>query len=464
MSTRIRFLILSIVVAAFAAGAFWVWQSRTQPVTVTEAAFIRQEVVGRGDIVTTVSATGFLAAETQASLFFAATTRSAVTDVPVDIGQAVKKGDVLARFDTADMSLAVEQAVEAVTAAQVSLQQLQDPPRPEDLAVASANVKLAQSRVYLASEGVPTETVQLAYLNLLAARNAMDLTHQEMDQLVAENKYAQKQTLQAQADQQVEDTKIANQRYQDTLRPPSGGRITSAQAGVDQANAALDKLQNAAREQDIQIARLQIDQAQAALNLAQNNLADAELVAPFDGVVGAVNVKVGEPPPATLPAVVLVDNSRYHIDISVDEADVAHVQPGQVVSVTLNALPDVQLSSTVDTVAPTSTVNQGVVSYQVRLTLLPSTAPVRAGMTATGLVVVNEARNVVLAPNWAIRRDPATGQAFASILKNGHVTEVPVVVGLTNNTYTEIKSGLSVGDIVAVNTTQPASPTQGSGQ
>jgi HlyD family secretion protein len=463
MSTRIRYLILSLAAAAVAAGGYLYWQSRTQPVAVTEAASIRQEVVGRGDVVSTVSASGFLAAETQANLFFTAATRSPVTAVNVDFGQTVKKGDVLATFDTADLQLAVDQAEEAMTAAQVTLQQFQAPPRPEDLAVANANIKLAQSRVYLASEGVPTETVQLAYLNLLMARNAMDLTHQQMDQLVAQHKYGDKNAMQPLADQQVEDTKVANQRYQDLLRPPSAGRITSAQAGVDQANALLDKLNNAVRDQDIQVARLQIDQAQAALNLAKHNLANAQLVAPFDGVVGALNLKVGEPPPATVPAVVLIDNSRFHLDLAVGEADVAHIQPGQVVSVTLDALPDLELASTVDRIAPTSTVNQGVVSYLVRLLVAATTAPVRAGMTSTGVVIVAEARDVVLAPNWAIRRDAATGQAFAGVLKNGQVTEVPVVLGLANDTYSEIKSGLSAGDIVAVDTAHPQSNSQGSG-
>lgn len=399
MNTRIRLIIFGVVVAVIAAGGYLYWQWHSVQVTVAEAASIRQEVVGRGDIASTVSATGFLAPETQANLFFAATTRSPVVEVKVDFGQAVKKGDVLARVDTADLELAVEQAEESLTLAQAGLMQLTAPPRSEDLAAAQSAVKLAQSRVYLAAEGTPTTTVQLAYLNLLMARNTMDATHQKMDQLVAQKKYGDKNAMQAQADQQVEDAKVADQRYQEAQKAPPSGRIVSAQAGVDQAKAALDKLQNGARAEDIKVAQLQIDQAQTALDLAKNNLADAELVAPFDGVVGAVNVKVGEPAPANLPAVVLVDDSRYHLDIAVDEVDVARIKPGQVVSVTLDALPDLQLSSTVDNIAPTSTVNQGVVSYLVRLLLAPTTAPVRAGMTATGEIVVDQVKGSVLAPN-----------------------------------------------------------------
>jgi HlyD family secretion protein len=90
----------------------------------------------------------------------------------------------------------------------------------------------------------------------------------------------------------------------------------------------------------------------------------------------------------------------------------------------------------------------------VRLALVESDAPLRGGMTATGAIVVAEARNVVLIPNWAIRRDRQTGEAFVGFLRNGVIEEVSVTLGLRDEAFSEIVSGVNVGDVIAVDTTR----------
>jgi len=89
---------------------------------------------------------------------------------------------------------------------------------------------------------------------------------------------------------------------------------------------------------------------------------------------------------------------------------------------------------------------------------------VRAGMTATADIVVDEARDVVLVPNWAIRRDRDTGQAFVGILKNGQIEDIQVELGLRNDQFSEVKSGVNEGDVVAVNTAREQLRFFGGGQ
>jgi HlyD family secretion protein len=151
-----------------------------------------------------------------------------------------------------------------------------------------------------------------------------------------------------------------------------------------------------------------------------------------------------------LPALALVDLSRFFLDVQVDEVDVAIVAAGQAVSVTLDALPDLVLPATVERIAPAAQVNAGVVSYPVRLSLAGAAETLRAGMTATAAIVVAEARGVVLVPNWAVRRDRDTGQAFVGLLRAGAIADVPVVLGLRDEEYSEVLDGLAAGDIVAV--------------
>ncbi|MBI3177763.1 MAG: efflux transporter periplasmic adaptor subunit, partial [Chloroflexi bacterium] len=134
----------------------------------------------------------------------------------------------------------------------------------------------------------------------------------------------------------------------------------------------------------------------------------------------------------------------------------ARIARGQLLTVTLDALPGETFSGTVDRVAPTATVNGGVVSYAVRLVLEPVDAPLRSGMSATADIVVAEAKGVVLVPNWAIRRDRDTGQVLVSLLKDGKLVEVPVTLGLRNESLSEVKSGVIAGDVVGISTLREA--------
>jgi HlyD family secretion protein len=163
---------------------------------------------------------------------------------------------------------------------------------------------------------------------------------------------------------------------------------------------------------------------------------------------------LGEPASSALPAVVIADVSRFYLEVPVDEVDIAQIALGQPVTVTLDALPDLALIGMVEKIAPSAQVNAGIVSYPVRLALASVVAPLRGGLTASAAIVVGEVQGVVLAPNWAIRRDRATGEVFVSLLRNGVIVDVPVTLGARGEEYSEVLSGVRPGDIAAVTETR----------
>jgi HlyD family secretion protein len=347
--------------------------------------------------------------------------------------------------------------------------QLQAPPRPEDIALAEANLRVARAQVYAASQGNSPQAVEIARLNLLVAQNTLDRTHKQMDILVEEKKdlgwLAKNALLQPQADQQVLAAKTADEQYHAAQAAPGFGTAASALAAVEQAQVALDRLKSGPPLEDLKIAQLQVNQAQAALEVAQHNLATAQILAPFDGVVTAVNIRPGELTARAVPAIVLADVNTFLLDVAVDEVDVARVALGQAVTVTLDALPNAFLTGKVEKIAIIATNNaNGVVSYGVRVLLDPTQALVRGGMTATAEIVVAEARDVVLVPNWAIRRDREKGLIYVGRLRNGVLEEVEVRLGLHNETYSEVVSGLAENDVVAVDTTREQFRLVGGGQ
>lgn len=447
MISRRTLILAGGLVLVLATVAVWLWQ---QQAAAQAAAPLRQEAVRLGDIISSVSATGALAPETQVSLFFGVASPSPVAAVNVALGESVTKGDVLAYLDATDLELSVRQAEQNLQSAELALAQLTAPPRPEDLALAEANLKLARAQVYQASQGSTNEQVEIAWLNLVLARRSLEQLQQRMTDLVEQGRYGEKQALEAQEKQLIASAREADLRYRQAKN--RGGSGGSALAAVEQAEVALEQLKRGPDPDEVRIAQLQVEQAQAALEQAHNALKQAQLIAPFDGVVAAVNLREGEVPSASLPAIVLADVRQYHIDVAVDEVDIARVAAGQPVTVTVDALPNDVFSGVVESIALQSTVNAGVVSYPVRVVVHSNDARLRGGMTTTADIVVQEARAVVLIPNWAVRRDRQTGKAFASVLRNGEVQEVEVTLGLRNETVSEVISGLNVGEVVAVST------------
>jgi HlyD family secretion protein len=448
LNRRNGLLVLVLVGLAVAAG-LWYRQQLLATQAANQAA-LRQETIGRGTIIATVNATGYLAPRSEVNLYFGTTSPQPVVALDAGLGEPVAAGQVLARLDDRELLMAVREAEQALQAAELRLALLKAPPRPEDVAVAEANLAVARNQVYAASQGQSAEAVEIARLNLVMAQNALNATYDQMDRLVEQGRWAEKNALQATADRQVEEARIADLRYHQAQDDPAYGPIASAQAGVEQAQAALLRLQRGPTDEDVGIAELEVSQAQAALESARYNLTGAQLVAPFDGVVAAVNLNVGEAASSVTPAVVLADIGQFYLDVSVDEVDVARVQAAQAVTVTLDALPSEALAAVVERIAPSATVNQGVVSYAVRLTLDPGEAALRGGMTATAAIVVDEARDVLVVPNWAVRRDRETGAFFASLLRGGQVVEVPVELGLRDEAVSQVLSGVQAGDLAAV--------------
>lgn len=245
----------------------------------------------------------------------------------------------------------------------------------------------------------------------------------------------------------------------------SGG-LAAAQAGVESAEAALAKLTASASPNDLAVAQASVDRADAALKQAQRSLEQATLTAPFDGTVTKINIRVGESAAtagasastSSGGAIDLADLSAYHVDVPIDELDVAQVEPGQTARVTLDAVPNAPIKGKVVSIAPVATRNeQGTTTYSVRVDLNQSETRVMPGMSASVDIVTNAKDNAVLVPRRAIQTD--NGKNFVWIPTGGAAEpgsnrpaseRRDVTLGLSNAEYVEVTSGLKAGDNVLV--------------
>jgi macrolide-specific efflux system membrane fusion protein len=138
--------------------------------------------------------------------------------------------------------------------------------------------------------------------------------------------------------------------------------------------------------------------------------------------------------------------------VAFSEADISKVKVGQPATVKLDALTGVQLGAHVTAISTVGTTSSSVVSYSATLTLDQNDSRVKPGMSASASVIVGQAQGITV-PNSAVS---GSGQvATVTLVRSGKKTQQQVAVGLKGDSRTQIVSGLSAGDQLAVTTTLP---------
>jgi HlyD family secretion protein len=236
--------------------------------------------------------------------------------------------------------------------------------------------------------------------------------------------------------------------------------VAVAQASIDQARANLAELTAPATASDLLIEQATVDQSRQSLAQARLKLENATLVAPFAGVVTAVNIVPGSSVSTAAAAVTLVDRDPLHIDLKLSENDVSQVQLGQPVTLTIDALSGWKADGTVSYISPVSETSNDVVTYRVRVSFAGTDARVKVGMTANLDIVTAMRKDALLVPNSALQPKGA-GRVVLVPNADGTTRSVDVTTGLSDGTQTEVLSGLSAGDTIITNPGAQQKPTGG---
>jgi HlyD family secretion protein len=455
MKRTTLYVILGAVLIAAAVGAA-VWRSRqaAQPEEETRSA-----VVERGTMLVAVSASGSIEPRARVGLTFEVPGR--VAEVMVEVGDEVEAGDVLARLDTDRLALQVQQSQAGLASAEAQLAQLQAGARPEEVGAAEANLRAAQAQVSGAAAN--RDQLEAAADDAQIAAAEAELASARLQQKIAQDTYDKIDKKDAKRKEQAnynlyaanEALAAAQARLDQVLAGADPDQVRAARANVwavaaqrDASQAQLDLLLAGVPDGQIAAAEAQVAQAQATLEQAELSLEQAALRAPFDGLVAELNVTSGEMAPAALPAITLIDASRFRIVVRVDEIDVGRLAEGQTAEVTLDALPDAQISGTVERIAPAATIEGGVVYYDVVVGLASTDVPVRADMTANATILVEELADVLMVPTWVVRVDRDTGQTYVHRRAGDDVERVDVELGVRHGGFAQVLDGLAEGDEV----------------
>jgi HlyD family secretion protein len=224
---------------------------------------------------------------------------------------------------------------------------------------------------------------------------------------------------------------------------PNSASVTLAEAKLADAQRAWDRVKDGPTQADITAAQATVDAAKATLD-------SVYLTAPFAGTVTQLDIKPGDIVSSGTDAFRIDDMSSVYIDLQVSEIDVNNLKLNQPATLTFDAIPDNQYTGVVTQIGIVGTVSQGVVNYPVTVRIDNPDPSVRPGMTAALSVVINQHENVLMVPNQAIR--VSGNQRTVTVLFEGQQIPVPVTVGLSSDTETEVTGNqLREGDEVVIN-------------
>lgn len=398
------------------------------------------------DVDIVVSTTGIVVEDRNASLGFGVS--GTVEEILVEEGDVVTAGQPLARLDSTNLSLQVQNAEQALVIARANFDRLTEPPTAAQRA--QAETALANARVQLTNaqtarlnapdqQMVTCMGVDTARTNLNDAQTAYD--RYIRDGLNADPTFSANTDHPAavaldnaqrafnQADAQC---RVAGNNAQDN------GQVIAAESAVAQAEAALAALTDDPTETELAISNAQVRQAEIALEQAQRNFNNATITASFDGVVSAVNLRIGQTVSPGAAVIILADLDPLHIEADVDEVDVTQLSVGMPASMVMDALDAAKLTGEISRIAPIGQVVQGVTTYGIQINLTGEVSNViRAGMGGEVDIVVGTLKDALVVPTRAIQRDDTTEYLLIPQTEGD-----PVQVAVT--------SGQSVGELTVV--------------
>jgi HlyD family secretion protein len=358
----------------------------------------RLATVERGDLARSVVATGRI--EPVSKVEIKSKANGIIKELRVQIGDMVNQGQVLAELDRINLEAQLREAAAA-------------------LAGAEANVKAAEAE--FAKNQVEAEGPDVPF----ARRNVERAEQLMKDQLISQ--------------QNLDDARGALDLAANRQKA-ARSQLGVAAARVSQAEAA-------------------VAQARAAKERAQEELSNATIRSPIRGMVLSRDVEIGSPVSSILNlganatlVMVLGDISQVYVRGKVDEADIGLVRLAQPARIRVETFKDRPFDGRVTQIAPMGVERDNVVTFEVRASIDNAAGVLRANMTANAEIVLEERKAALVIPESAVIYD-AERHTFAEVPSDRAKTgreKVPIKVGISNGTRTEVLSGLAQGQKVVV--------------
>lgn len=224
--------------------------------------------------------------------------------------------------------------------------------------------------------------------------------------------------------------------------------VATADTSITYRQLDIDIAGNSIEEVTAQRAR--VAEAEAVVVGSQIALTKSRIVSPIDGVVINVAPKIGESVSVGTPAVTVMSNGSFKVEVQIPEVDIAKVKNGDSGIVTLDAYGSgVQFPVTVSKIDPAETIVGGIPTYKVTLVFTQVDERIRSGMTANITLTTGSRENAIAIPFQAVVSKDGIQQV--RVVEGGELVYRNVTTGLrSTDGYIEIIEGVTAGETVVV--------------
>jgi HlyD family secretion protein len=352
--------------------------------------------VERIDLARSVVATGKIEPVTKVEIKSKAS--GIIQKLPVNVGDYVRKGQVICELDQNDLLPALREQEAALHVSQANLE--------------SAKADYAKYKVDAQGPDVPflkrdMDRAQRMFSDGLIAQNTKD---------------------------------DAEKNYQMAVQ-----KQESAKANLLTAQAAISKAQAA------------LEQQQAVVALAEENLRNATIVSPIDGVVLSRDSEVGTAVSSILVVgssatliMTIGDLNEVYVKGKVDESDVGKVYLGQPARIAVESFKDQKFTGRVTKISPMGVEKDNVTTFEVRVSISNDKHILKTDMTANAEIILDERKHVLAIPEGAVlyNKDKSTAAEVPDPTKKDGYRKVAIATGVSNGAKTEILRGLAEGQQV----------------
>lgn len=323
-----------------------------------------------------------------------------VENVYVSVGDSVKAGDVLFTVDKSTLQRQVTQANSTYVQAQVNYEAIQNGSLDNELANLKASLKDKQ---YAYDNALKT------YENNKVLYESGAVTKSELDSLEA----------------------TMEQRKSD----------------MEQAERNLSLYESTTMAGNLRTSEASLAQARANYESAVDSLNDADVKAQIDGVVGEVNVSVGNTVSTQTSAVTIVDMQPVKLSFGVTDRVINQLHIGSAATVTISSVTDVPYSASVTSISPTADAQSGL--YTVEAQIDNEDLRIKPGMFAMARLAVDHHEDTIALPLDAVIEENNKSYVYV-VDKDLTVHQQTVTTDLRNDEFIEVTGGLSVGDVIVV--------------
>lgn len=421
---RILLVLTTILLIGSAATAaiLFMGQSRdahksAAPEGMAPVATVTAQAVSRIPVVSTVVASGSIAARHTVDIG-SELTGLRVTQVNVDEGDFVRKGQILARLNSDVLSAQLSREHANLAGALANVEKAKQPNRLEDILGLQAAYQQAQAAVSQAESNVHRLEASLANLKTIAIRY---------------------QTLAGQgaiSDQDARDKQTAAQMGESELTA-TRQQLEASRFAARQAQERLLAAQAGGRQVDVSISTANVGQIRATIRQIEAQIAQSIIKAPSDGVITKRNAEAGEIPALGQSLFTMAKEGELELRTQVQEIDLPGIKPGARVTITPAAPGLKAITARVREISP-------VVDPKTRLGTVyvdvSAAHGLKEGMYASAEIETGTRLSLAV-PTKSIRAEE--GEKIVFVLQGNKAVRRPIVTGNATGDMVEVKSGLA---------------------